>query len=275
MLTKLEPRQYHRLLPLFANLRYNLVIDSIIAGNTPAWVYTDALEAPRLGLMWNRMDALLLGGEPGDGSANRALNALIREQIVPDARRRYIPELSLFCQPDIWEPYLGDVLDGLEPEIAWRRYYRFNRAGLDWRARVPSGCEILPINSGLLSDRGLENVDQLTGWVNSFWRSDRDFVENGFGFCLLHSGALASWCLSVYVHGADFELGLATHPDYRRRGYAALVAAASVEHCQSRGFTPHWHCWEENRPSIAIAEKVGFTDPVHYPVYRFQSQPLV
>lgn len=275
MLTRLDPRQYDRLLPLFAGLRFNLVVDSIAAGNTPAWVFADDLQAPRLGLMWNRQDAVLLAGEAGDPSANRALNALLREPIASDARRRYIPELSLFCDPEVWGPHLEEVLGGLKPEVAWRRYYRFERPRIDWRAQLPAGCEIAPITPGLLIEDRLENRDHLAGWVNSFWRSPQDFVEKGFGFCLLREGAVASWCLSVYVHDPDYELGLAAHPDHRRRGYATLVAAASVGYCQARSCTPHWHCWDDNLPSIAIAEKVGFTDPVRYPVYRFKLSTVV
>jgi RimJ/RimL family protein N-acetyltransferase len=95
-------------------------------------------------------------------------------------------------------------------------------------------------------------------------------VQTGLGFCLLKGGEIVSWCLSVYASGAQIELGLATDPDHRGRGYATLTAAACLEYCTGNGLEPHWHCWEDNLPSIRVAEKVGFERPVHYLVYRFQ-----
>jgi RimJ/RimL family protein N-acetyltransferase len=43
-----------------------------------------------------------------------------------------------------------------------------------------------------------------------------------------------------------------------------------VEHCVEHGLTPHWHCWEDNAPSMRVAEKVGFVRPERYAVYRFE-----
>jgi predicted GNAT family acetyltransferase len=68
---------------------------------------------------------------------------------------------------------------------------------------------------------------------------------------------------------------VATAPDYadeyiRGRGYATLTPAACVEHCVEHGLTPHWHCWEDNAPSMQVAEKVGFERPGQYAVYRFE-----
>jgi GNAT superfamily N-acetyltransferase len=43
---RLDPKGYLRLRPLFARLRAHLVVDSMIEGNTPAWVFVarDAYE---------------------------------------------------------------------------------------------------------------------------------------------------------------------------------------------------------------------------------------
>jgi hypothetical protein len=62
---RLDPEDYSRLRPLFAGLRTHLVVDSMIEGNTPAWVFADDPRAPRVGLMWDRQDGLLLAGDPG------------------------------------------------------------------------------------------------------------------------------------------------------------------------------------------------------------------
>lgn len=283
-LTRLDEASYPLVRPLFEELRYNLVVDSILEGHTPAWVATDRTDQPAVALLWNRQDALLVAGDSSDPVMNRALNSLIRDQIALDARQRHIPQLSLHYAPAGWERAMDLVLAGFEPERAWRRTYRLQQLLVDWRSRLPTGCELWPLEAAILAGavaeqgvegRGLAHSEQVAGWVHSFWRSVDDYLHTGFGYVLLEGQAVASWCLSVYAGSGgsadadQFELGLATHPDYRGRGYATLVAAASVEHCLRRGWTPHWHCWEDNPASMAVAEKVGFDRPVSYPVYRF------
>ncbi|MGC9357147.1 MAG: GNAT family N-acetyltransferase [Anaerolineae bacterium] len=270
MIFELDKSRYDLVRPLFAGLRYNLVIDSVLDGNTIGQVYVDDLAAPGAVLLWNRQDALLLAGAALDSAFNHELGELITEIIVPDARSRYIPELSLFYQPEAWEDKIDVILPGLQLHKAKRRLYVLDKLKIDWRPALPPGHEMRRMDGVLLSSNRLDNLHQVLGWVRSFWPTHQAFVENGFGYCLVHEGTIVSWCLSVYNSGDDYELGLATAIDYRRRGYATLVAAACIEHCKTQNWTPHWHCWDANIGSIRVAERVGFKDAMHYTVYRFE-----
>lgn len=270
MIYKLAQDEYERVRAVFEGLRYNLVIDSVIDGNTPAWVVVDDVSCPKTALMWNRQDALLLAGHDGDDAFNHAVDELITARVIPDARRRYIPQLSLHYFPQTWEGKVDVILRDKRPEKAQRRCYALDRLKVDWRAQIRPGYEMRRIDEELLASDYLGNVEQVVGWVRSFWRSNHDFEKTGFGFCLVHGATIVSWCLSVYVSGKNYELGLATAPAYRRRGCATLTAAACVEHCTANNLTPHWHCWDDNLPSIAVAEKVGFKKRMDYEVYRLE-----
>jgi RimJ/RimL family protein N-acetyltransferase len=48
------------------------------------------------------------------------------------------------------------------------------------------------------------------------------------------------------------------------------VASACVDYCLTEYITPHWHCWADNLPSVAVAEKVGFKKSLVYPAYRIE-----
>ena len=261
--------QYERVRPLFAELRYNLVVDSILDGHTPAWVYADDAAQPHTAWLWNRMDAMLLAGDAGNKDTSRSLAALIHHRVIPDARQRYIPALSLHYHPAAWQQQVDVILAGLGPEQAPRRYYRFDRLRVDWRPRLPPGAEMRPIDGELLAAGHLANVDSLRGWVFSFWPTPGDLVRSGLGRCLVQGEEILSWCLTVYASGRERELGVATVPAHRGLGLATLTAAACIEACLERGFRPHWHCWEENEASIALAGKLGFVEPVRYDVFRF------
>ena len=74
---RLDFEDYPRLRALFEGLRFNLVVDSILAGNTPAWAFADSLAAPRVGLLWDRQDGVLLAGDPA-AADDRLIAALQR-----------------------------------------------------------------------------------------------------------------------------------------------------------------------------------------------------
>lgn len=268
---QLEEKQAGRVRPLFEGLRYNLVVDSVLDGHTPGWVFADCTPSPTVALIWNRQDAILIAGD----SHNSSMHAKLREQvlgpIVADAGRRGIPTLSVHYFPESWEGALEQILRGRQPEKARRRYYQPGPLKVAWRASLPSGSDMRPIDQGLLAE-DLGNVMHVRGWVLSFWRSIRAFEETGFGFCLLRGETIVSWCLSVYASGTAYELGVATIPEVRNQGSATLTTAACVEHCLERGRVPHWHCWDDNYASVAVAEKVGFAGPKQYSVFRFVTE---
>lgn len=269
MIARLAETDYPHVRPVFEALRYNLVVDSVIDGNTPAWVFVDDVARPGRGLIWDRQDAMLIAGAPDDAFSHDVAR-VIGDEIIPDAQARSIPVLSLQYDTAAWEPVIEQtILAGRQAERLLRRTYSFDRLRVDWRAALPAGTEMRRIDRDLLDHPTLDNADQVAGWVDSFWRSHAAFVETGFGYCLAQGGAIASWCLTVFASGSNYEVGLATAPEYQGQGYATLVAAATIEHCLALGATPHWHCWEENVASQRVADKVGFTRPRTYPAYRF------
>jgi GNAT acetyltransferase len=41
-------------------------------------------------------------------------------------------------------------------------------------------------------------------------------------------------------------------------GIETIPTHAFLTHCSTHQITPHWDCWADNTPSIAVAEKTGF-----------------
>lgn len=56
------------------------------------------------------------------------------------------------------------------------------------------------------------------------------------------------------------DMGVATAPAYRRRGYAKTAVSAVVEHITHNGGEARYSCRPKNSASIATALSVGF-DP--------------
>ena len=273
MFTKLTTDAYAGAQPLFAALGHNLLIDSVMDGNTPGLVYVDQPGKPRLALLWNRQDALILAGIPGtstDPAHIRDVGQLLQRVILPDARQRYIPQLSMQWHPTEWEAHLPGLLAGWHPEKAYRRFYLLKQIGFNYRHGLMPGHSIERISQQLLQS-DLLNREQVLGWIESFWPSSAVFLERGFGYCVANRYAITSWCLTVFTSANRFELGVATGESYRQQGHASLAVAACLEHCLLNELVPEWHCWEDNLPSVKLAEKVGFEQRMSYPAYRFHT----
>jgi RimJ/RimL family protein N-acetyltransferase len=152
-----------------------------------------------------------------------------------------------------------------------RRSYRlpapWEQSSLTGLPKAPEGFELRRIDDGLLASQ-LVNLQEVRGWIDSFWATPQDFLHTGFGYCAITGDTIASWCLTVFAAGEEREVGLATMPEYRQRGLATLVAVACIEHAMIHGLIPHCHCWADNLPSRAVAEKAGFRLERQYLSYQ-------
>ena len=272
MIYELKPGEYEIARPIFKGLQYNLAIFSVIEGNTPGSVYVDDVADPKTAFVWDksRDSGFYLEGYERNAGFNAALNRLIVERLYPEARTLPgVLDFTLHYFPETWEDQFGAVLRDTNPMKNWRKFYAFRQLKVDWRSMVPPGFVLRSVDGGLLARTGLRNADRLAHWAQDSWSSVDDFLARGLGFCLVHGDGVASWCMADYASGDRCEIGIHTDERYRRRGFATLTAAATVEHGISSRM-PHvgWHCWGTNLASAATAEKVGFEKALDYPVYH-------
>jgi RimJ/RimL family protein N-acetyltransferase len=266
---RLEPAQYPLVLPLLADLDFNLVIRSVVEGNTPAWVYVDDPQQPRSVLLWDRQDALFLAGESQDEQLQAALREVLMHSVLPNAHARWIPALEVCCTPPAWQEVLPLLLPGLRGSVIRRLDFAFQGLPEDWQLRVPARAAVRRIDSYLLQS-AYPNLSYVRGWIDSFWHTPEDFLQRGFGFCALKGDTIAAWCLTVFAAGNEREVGLETIADYRKQGLAALVAAATIDAIVKNGLVPRWQCHAGNLPSVAVAASVGFVPAREYDAYQFE-----
>lgn len=98
------------------------------------------------------------------------------------------------------------------------------------------------------------------------------FIECGVGFCVMHGRRPISAAFSgLPIEDDQFDVQVYTvdNPKYRRRGFATVASAALIEYSLENGLEPEWDA--QNEPSIKIALKLGYTDPVKFDVYYWKS----
>jgi RimJ/RimL family protein N-acetyltransferase len=265
---------------LFSQSEQRLVIRSIAAGHNPAHAWVDRLDQPSAAMVWDKMGGLYLAGKPAHTRFVQDLRDLLNDTIVPDARERWIPEMEIFFDQPGWEPFLYQMLpEDLQPSKALFNSYCLARPQAHLELLCLPAFTVARVNHDLLAQHSLDHMENLTGWILSFYHTLDAFLKTGFGYVAISESdqAIASLCITVFVapsetgSGKDYELGLATASEYRRRGLAGVVAAACLRHCLEAGDTPVWHCWADNRASASLAEKVGYDLLRQTPAIRFNT----
>lgn len=93
--------------------------------------------------------------------------------------------------------------------------------------------------------------------------SPEKFLRFGKGYALCKDEHIVSECYTDYLGGGYAEIGVVTHPDYRGQGFAKQV----VSYCINRldqNYIPIWSCQVNNRSSLKVAIKVGFSISRYY-----------
>lgn len=252
---KLSEQDYVRARPLLDDLReYNVSIDGVLNGFNPGAVYVDNPVDPQVVLLTSPEGTYLAGKVPTPQQVS-ALKTLIADLMV----KHDFEIIWLQCSA-VWERHLTELLP-LPPLHFARQHYVCTAVALDWRAFVPAAFSVQPVSSTLLSRPALIIPEHLHDWMQGNWESTAAFLQHGFGMVTEDQTAhkVVSWSLCDCIGAEACEIGIQTDPAYRRRGLAAVTAAAAAAHALAQGFRlVGWHCNADNAGSRHTALKVGF-----------------
>lgn len=266
---KLNKYEYKKVENIFKELAYNIVVKSVIDGNTPGEIYVDDVNNPKTALIWDMMGELLIEGESNNSEYNMEINRLIIENLKPRATKKFIPCFDFYYSKQ-FEDKLNVILPQENCTRIARNVYKFKVLRIDWTQNISKYCSMIIIDEKLLQRNDLKYIECVEGWINSFWYSVSDFTSKGIGYCLMKENIVVSWCLSVFVSGNNFEFGLETIEEYRGNGYGKLTAAACMEYCIENNIVPFWQCNKDNIPSNKVSESIGFEKDFQYYIKNFQ-----
>jgi len=268
MISQLDRSAYEGTRALFTALDHQLTALAVIEGRCPGNIWVDSITRPRSAFMASPEGHFLVGDD-GDAAFNRDLNRLIMGTLLGEsANGQRGGTMALVCDPEGWVEQFDVVLAGRVPIPERRWHYLFERSLVDWRNLVPEGLSIERLDQTLLDRPGLLIPEHVGRWMKHNWGSVESFLRQGLGCCAVQGQEIVSWCLTDCTSGGACEIGIRTHPEYRRRGLATLTVAATAEECLVQGFTTiGWHCHETNLGSRGVAEKVGFVKEREYMSY--------
>lgn len=228
-------------------------IDSIFEGTQNGRLFVDDPRQPQAALLCRTYE-YYIAGDP----ENRALRQFIADA---PAEAGVFADLYGYCalSPAWDDALLSDHGDRLA--VIGRRSFKCQGAQtrlLDWRAMLPEGIRIVPIDQTLI------------GWIDAmlapipgvgfFMGGAGLFFEQGFGVCAMQGETVASVAHTGSVSSRCADIDINTAAAFRGKGLATLAAAACVEECIARGLIPTWHTDATNVASMATARKIGYVE---------------
>ena len=266
-MVKLERGEYALAENLVQDLEFHLALCALINGDSPGEIYLDDKDSPG-SLFAMTMGRGYLAGESSNQDFNRALERVLVTEIYPHGIDRGEQGFALFYSPGAWGQALpGEILEDIYPRYE-NDYLRCCELSGDWKQVLPAGYDLVEVDQALVENEQLEQHADLIEEIHSECSSTADFLEKRFGFCVLQGDRIITWCLSEYNSGGRCEVGIATHPDHRRKGLAKAASLALVEKAFALGYHEvGWHCYAGNEGSIATALSAGFEKAVRYPAY--------
>lgn len=276
MLHCLPGNQTLKAAPLFTRLAHSQpMVAAVLEGVYPGKVYGDDPEQPRTALLTTAIESeahgvwCFLAGDPANAAFNQALNAAIFAQTLFAAE---VPVLFFTADPDDWGGQYP-ALFAPRPPVCFRRYHFIARRDIarrdafDWRAGLPEGFTVEPLEPRLRKLSGLQLPEDVATTLAKWERLRSGASPAGpgfkdFGFVTLDRSrlqpAIASWATVDFVTGSAGDLGFFTRPEYRRRNLGLIAVSAALEHAFESGLQQvNWTCDADNPGSIRTAEKLG------------------
>ncbi|MGD6940937.1 GNAT family N-acetyltransferase [Cytobacillus gottheilii] len=245
---------------------------AIVEGINPGRIFVDDMESPASGLIWlgNNDGFIFIGNERND-EFNAGLNHLIDTVIAPDANKVGLIWFEGVGNHPQWNATIEKVFANRRLGSWNQRVYTLQKD--DYKAggksALEEGYKIVQI-SEIFNDKQITNIDFLHAKIGAYWASSESFFQRGAGYCVVQQNKIVSVCFSGFVvepfHCVDIE----TLEEHRGKKLAQLAADAFVEDCLNHNFVPYWDCMESNKPSIAVAENIGFKNVFNYIGYEFK-----
>jgi RimJ/RimL family protein N-acetyltransferase len=246
--------QYPRLLPLFAaDYPNGTVLLSLLDGRCPGAVVVDNVENPTAAVAVADFENFAyVGGAPSAEWLAGAFAELCKERYLLLIAAEWLPTAAL--------PDAARVLPRLEflnPD-AQRR---------PTPVELPEGFSFRPLDADLL-ERCLWR-DQM---VNAYGTPE-GFIAENLGVCLMRGDEICCEAYAVCPAGGHYEIGVVTHDDYQRRGFAYVTCVLLADECARRGFATSWSCDLDNPASAATARKLGYTTERPYALRYYPRHP--
>jgi len=251
MLTEL-PREKYELTHAIEALQAFPIIASVIYRKQKGRVFVDTIDKPKTIFISHKSGFCYLYTEDEKLNYKKLLDFLIAEDSIPQYFHVYHANDGLVKEAQ----HRKDINIKVRPRM---RLQRTRKIGPE---AVTEMNEFTAISTKKIDIKELSVFN--LNFIEKFWESVEDFVQNGFGWVILHEGKPVSIFYTVSVAIKDCEGDILTLPDYRGKGLATMAESLFLQTCDEKGIVMGGDVFLDNIPSIRIQEKYGYMPWFNY-----------
>ncbi|WP_440897066.1 GNAT family N-acetyltransferase [Amphibacillus sp. Q70] len=273
MILELKKAEFYRCSDLLYE-QGQLEAKAVIEGVNPGRVFVDDVDSPTSGLIWlGNNDGFFFIGNERNGEFNTELNHFIDTVIKPEASKVGLAWFEAIGDHTKWNDTFKRVFENRDLGSWNQKVYTLQKADYknSFEPVIEKGYRVAKLSERLFENRNqsIENIEFLHGKILASWSSPEAFFNKGIGYCIIHQNKVVSICFSGFsvenVHCIDIE----TLAPYQGKKLAQKIAHHYVKDCLENDQIPYWDCMEMNKPSVAVAESIGFRNFFNYVGYDF------
>lgn len=273
LISELKKRDFHKCLTII-NEQGQQEAKAIITGVNPGRIFVDDTITPKSGLIWlGNNDGFIFIGDESNERFNKEMNAFIDDVIAPEAMKVGLKWFEGVGNHEKWNNTIELLFKHRELGSWKQKVYMLNKLNYKSESEplLEQGYTVHKINKSLYENNNssIKNIEFLHSKVLEFWTSPASFFSKGVGYCIIYNGEIVSVCSSGFVveniHCVDIE----TLEAHQGKKLAQIIAHSYVLDCFENNRIPYWDCMEGNKPSVAVAENLGFCNTFNYVGYEF------
>lgn len=273
MISELNKNDFYRCKSLIEP-QGQLEVIAVIEGINPGRIFVDNIASPKSGLVWlGNNDGFFFIGNEENEEFNNQINKLIDTIITPEAKKVGLDWFEGMGNHPKWNKIIEIMFEHRKLGSWNQRVYMLQKE--DYQDKCEPILEeeyiVKNINRTLYENSSGEiiNIEFLRTQILESWSSPDEFFDTGIGHCIIYDNNIISVCFSVFVVENVHSVAIETLEPYRGKKLAQKIAHSFVKDCLEKDRLPYWDCMEDNKPSITIAENIGFTSVFNYVGYYF------
>lgn len=247
---------------------------AVIEGINPGRIFVDDLITPISGLIWlGNNDGFIFFGDEDNENFNNAINHYIDNLISPEAKRIGLNWFEGVGNHPKWDKTIEEIFQERQLGKWNQKVYTLQKGNYQYSSEpaIEPEYHVLKITKALYenNDHSIKYIDFFRSKILEFWTSPECFFHKGIGYCIVFDHTIVSICLSGFVVDNTHCIDIETIAAHQGKKLAQKLAHSFVQDCLRNDWIPYWDCMEGNKPSIAVAESIGFTNVFDYVGYEF------
>ncbi|MFS0786692.1 GNAT family N-acetyltransferase [Shouchella sp. 1P09AA] len=242
---------------------------AVINGINSGRIFVDSLDCPATAIVWlGNNDGFLFIGKAENPTLVKELNEWIDQFLKKEVSQLGLTWFEAIATHESWYTFFENAFTHRKTESWHQEVYKIDQKKTHFSLK--KGYHLLPLDHSLFNlPNVFQNVAEIEKKINECWDTTEAFCNQGIGYGIVYKNEIVSICYSGFVYKGAHNISIETKASHRGQGLAESCARAYVNECVSRNVLPYWDCMIENKPSIALARKLGCQKVQQYTGYTF------